>query len=48
MRLSTKPYQFYLLENIKKYFYINETEAWGYLEMANKETQIPWEGGLRI
>ena len=31
---------------IKKiYFHINETEAWGYSEMANKETQIPGRGG---
>ena len=31
---------------IKKiYFHINETEAWGYSEMANKETQIRGGGG---
>ena len=45
MRLSTKPYEFYMHENKKIYFHINETEAWGYSEMANKETQIRGGGG---
>ena len=31
---------------IKKiYFHINKTEAWGYSEMANKETQTRGGGG---
>ena len=39
MRLSTKPYE-------KKYIFISmKTEAWGYSEMANKETQIRGGGG---